>query len=278
MQRYLLGLTAFFAVILVISMGSSNGPGEVQGQDRTGSPLANGFCQNCHSAGIFSPTISLTLTDVGGAEVTQYVPGEEYILEVNIAADASAAIYGFQTVSLSGEDDLRAGTFGEINGTQVINLNDRLYAEHSSPSDVPNWEVPWTAPDQDVGDIRFYAAGIAADDNGSTGGDGASRLPNPMVISPLTSSINAPVALAEAVSVFPNPVFEQTTLTASLEEATLADLNVYNSNGQRLETRRVELFAGDNQLTLDMTGFPAGHYQAELRSGNKLSTVTILKH
>lgn len=203
------------ALATTLFMASSAGAGSVQQQDRTGGPLANQFCGLCHSTGAFNPSINVKVLD-GDTEVMAYQPGETYTLRITINADEGAVGYGFQAVALTGGDNLQAGSFTAGTGTQVTTLNGRDYVEHSMRSASNTFEVQWQAPTTGLDDIRFYAAGVAANGNGTNAGDGAARLTAPLV---LTSTKRIP-ELAASLTAFPNPVTDALHLQISIEQHT----------------------------------------------------------
>ena len=277
MQRFLLAGTLLLGLGVFLSFGNSSGPGAVQMKDRTGSPLAEGFCQNCHSAGAFNPSISVALLNEDNEAVTDYTPNEPYTLQVTINADMAAQRFGFQATALYGDEDLRAGTFGSLPTTQVTELNSRQYAEHSEASTTNVWNIPWTAPSEDVGAIRFYAAGIAANNSSTSSGDGSTRLQEPFVVNSTISSSNEQFALATALQAVPNPVQRQTTLHITLDQALTGTVQVWSSAGQLLQQQKQDFYSGLNTVTLDLEHLPAGHYRAVVTDGQRVSTVTLFK-
>lgn len=270
---YMLSLLLSGAIIF---LGSSSGPGAVQGQDRTGGPLSNGFCGNCHAAGAFNPAIDLKIFKDGDA-VTGYLPGETYTMRVTIEADAGAQVYGFQAVALSGTDNDQAGSWTEATGTQVTSLNGRDYIEHNQRSESNVFEVEWTAPANGVGNISFYSAGIAANNASGSGGDGADFLESAVVLTDLTVSTNDLPELASSLNIFPNPVADQLNLQVDVEDATDAQLTIYNANGQPMLQRALQLGVGNNQEQFDLSNFPAGHYSVEIRNDEAASRKMLLK-
>lgn len=260
----------------VIFLGSSSGPAAVQGQDRTGGPLSNGFCGNCHAAGAFNPSIDVKLLQDGN-EVQGYMAGETYTMQVTISADMGAQVYGFQAVALAGGDNEQAGSWTETTGTQIVNLENRDYIEHNQRSESNVFEVEWTAPAASAGEVSFYAAGIAANNAQGSGGDGAAALMAPVVLADLSVNTNELPELANNIKAFPNPVADLLNLQLEVDEATDADLILYNSLGQPLLRQATRFGAGLNQEALDLSNLPAGHYTLEVSNGEAASRTSILK-
>lgn len=162
-----------FAIVSLVLLGSSfiNGPAN-RGHDKTGSPLSDGTCLNCHSSGAYSPSLLVALFD-GETEVDSYEPGKIYTLKYQLINSGSPAGFGFQTVALNDNDE-NAGTFSNLpDGFRKITLKEVDYVEHSSPRPISSFEVNWTAPEEATEEITFYSAGVAANGNNNNGGDGA---------------------------------------------------------------------------------------------------------
>jgi hypothetical protein len=53
-------------------------------------------------------------------------------------------------------------------------------------------------------------------------------------------------------------------------------INLYNSNGQLLESRRIKAFDGLNKIDWQVGRYPGGNYQLRF-AGEKLKTMTFTK-
>ncbi|NUQ26787.1 MAG: T9SS type A sorting domain-containing protein [Saprospiraceae bacterium] len=271
--------TLFIAVLAgFLLLNNAAGPGLVQGEDRTGSPLSSGSCgqAGCHSQGSFSPSISVELLDEGNP-VTQYEPGESYDLKVTVTAGTGTPPrYGFQAVALTGAGNTGAGTFGSAPaGFRTIDINNRTYAEHASPRTNNTFTIEWTAPD--TGEVRFYAAGIAANANGSNNGDGAATLGSPLVITRASVSAFTPGALLRRLAIAPNPVENILTLRAHSDQSGEYLLRIASLGGQVLHQSRLDFQSGENMHTVDVNRLPAGVYVLQITDGDKVSSTKFLK-
>jgi len=172
-------LTAFF--------GSSGGRAGGAGSGNTGAPGDGVTCGVCHVSGASNygvPTISVSVaTTLGGAAITEYMPGQEYFVTTTVSAPmGSPGGYGFQSVYL---DNMNAntGTLTAIAGeptTQIAAAGSRNYAEHSGIDADGVFRFKWTAPAQSTGPVTIYTVGNAVNATGGTGGD--SGTPTPTVI------------------------------------------------------------------------------------------------
>jgi uncharacterized protein (TIGR03437 family) len=124
-------------------------------------------------------------------QASSYTPGAKQRIRV-VLQHPDAARWGFQlTARLASDETKEAGTFTPdantrvqcSTGTNAPCNGDREYASHlNNPAAGVDstargkrggneFEVEWTAPATDVGDIFFYAAGNAANNDGTNLGD-----------------------------------------------------------------------------------------------------------
>lgn len=265
--------------VAFLLFNNSSGPAEVQGQDRTGSPLSSAPCQACHSSGAFSPTIELELLQ-DGAAISEYTPGEAYTMRVTAGFSGSPEVYGFQAVALAGEDDAQAGDFDNPgNGIQITDLNGREYPEHSQRSNSNVFEVEWVAPAAGTGDVRFYSAVVTANNAAGSGGDGSTFLTEPVVITEGTASSRfAPESLEAELALFPNPAATQTTLAIEGAVNGTYQVDLLGGQGQLLSRQVVQARGGNATVNLPMQAYPAGLYFVRVSLGERTAVRRLLKN
>ncbi|MCW5980661.1 MAG: hypothetical protein KIT09_21455 [Bryobacteraceae bacterium] len=114
----------------------------------------------------------------------QYTPGEVHTWVVTIT-DPDARAWGFEVSSrpASNDESEQAGRFEPGQGAQVLCENDTQrqtncpsnapleFITHTLPSDTNTFTFSWRAPDANVGDIRVFVAGNAANGNFTPEGD-----------------------------------------------------------------------------------------------------------
>lgn len=270
---------ALFCVLLslILWLGNAVGPATVQGADRTGSPLSTGSCNSCHAGGNFSPSISVQLLD-GVNPVTQYQPNKAYTLRVRITASGNPGRYGFQAVALTGSDDSNAGAFGAAPaGFRVVTLSGRAYAEQSSPRTSNTMDIPWTAPATAGENIRFYAAGIAANHNGSSDGDSPVELSQPLVVTPMVTNTNDLLLARLELRVLGNPLAGELRLSLNNPEAGSFRFSLATLDGRRVWNTRQWLPAGASQLHWPLPELPHGHYILQLESSAGTASVKVVR-
>jgi hypothetical protein len=160
--------TAVLVLFLSIAAYAS-----VKGPDPgyTDAPGDLGNCTACHDHNLLN-------SGPGSVGVkglpSVYQPGQSYNFTVT-TAQAGRIRFGFQLTAIDTRFS-RAGTLASVDGTtQVLpqtGLGGRQYIEHKEEgtlSSVPGgltWHLKWTAPDTDIGTVRFYVAGNATDNSG----------------------------------------------------------------------------------------------------------------
>ena len=167
------------ASVPVMMYGFSSGPPIA----RTGALVDGGLnCTACHRT--FAPANS------GSGRVSvstvSYTPGVKQTITVMVE-DPDAQRWGFQlTARLRSDENKEAGTFSVTDGMRVRCApdgraapcdGDKEFAEHVAAGTQLGtrghgmFTVEWTPPAQDVGEVIFYAAGNAANGDGTNNGD-----------------------------------------------------------------------------------------------------------
>lgn len=219
---------------------------------RTGSP-GEFDCTGCHTS---FPVNS------GGGSITisspnltnwQYIPGQIYQIDVTVAKTGAPLFgFGFESLRSTGSN---AGTFTITNSTETqlknanINGNNRTNVVHKEDGgltmDSHTFTFNWTAPSTNIGNITFYAAGNAADNQGDSLGDYIYKTSR--VVTPTAVGINDP-AYKNRVSIYPTPVSTELNITCNelkkLSSVTIADLK-----GNVVYTHKLTNPAGSFQLT-----------------------------
>ena len=165
MRKIYLSLTLTSIAFILASY--SSGPG-ASGEAATGAPGENN-CTSCHSShAVNSGNGSITINFNNGTN--SYVPGQTYNIVV-AGTGSTANKYGFQITALKSSDNTTAGTFTAGTGSKKSTVGNRNYLEHSSRSTTGVWSFQWTAPNTDVGNIKFYVAGNSCENPSGDSGD-----------------------------------------------------------------------------------------------------------
>jgi len=172
MNRIQLSLVLGAGVLAVALMSSSSGVAEVQNANRTGELGPGTTCNLCHGGGSFGASVDINVLDPNsGQAVAEYLPGEQYVLEIAIQNSIGTPLrYGFQATSVDAAGN-NAGAFtNPSSNTQLEAVGSRHIIEHNSASATNTFTVDWTAP-ATGGNVTFYASGLAAGNPTSSNGD-----------------------------------------------------------------------------------------------------------
>ncbi len=161
----LLSVLAIPVVLLLFSY-TNGSPG-----GRTGSPGDGGAtCTQCHygNAQVQGGLISTTIPASG------YVPGETYTITVTANMNGISK-YGFELTAES-TGGAKKGTFTITDPARTKKVNSGTAVTHKSggtaaSGNIISWSTDWTAPAAGTGQITFYTALNAANNNGSSSGD-----------------------------------------------------------------------------------------------------------
>lgn len=154
---------------------------------RTGASAdGGGNCTACHRT--YAPANSDTRGSVR-IDAANYVPGTKQTIKVTVQ-HPEAARWGFEiTARLASDETKTAGQFSSNSVVRVIcddgmargalapcqpgqlEFAEHLDAPRTSAGAGFTFSVDWTPPATDVGDIVFYAAGNAANGDGTPNGD-----------------------------------------------------------------------------------------------------------
>lgn len=262
---------------VMLWLANSSGAGNVQAEDRTGSPLGLSSCNACHGGGNFGPSVTAQLLD-GGNPVSQYEANKEYTLRVRINTTATPSRYGFMAVALTGNNNAGAGTFGAPPpGFRRTTISGRVYVEHSSPRTSNTMDFPWTSPATLGEPVRFFAAGIASNNNGNTNGDAPAQLAAPLVIAPMVSSTADNLAETWKLRAWPTPSGDAWQIHFAQPQAGQFRFALYDLNGTQVWTDSRWTHAGENQMLIPAAQLPRGIYALSVSGAAGMAAIKMAK-
>lgn len=204
----------------------------------------------CHTGNLNTGTGSVVLVNPPAA----YVPGQTYALQlqVNTAGQARA---GFEFVALNSQNQ-QAGTLTitNTNNTALQTQGGKQYISHKNAATNNTWSFNWTAPATNVGTVRFYFAGNAANGNSNTTGDFIYT--SSLSLNPGTGTGIKEAATAQ-VNVFPNPASNRLNLNLARPATRLKVLDLAGRELHALENVALE-------SQLDVSAYPNGTYFLQL--------------
>lgn len=207
----------------------------------------------CHGGELNSGDGSMAILAVDGNFVNTYTDGSLLNINLNIT-DSDALRFGFQMVALN-EDGESVGNF-VTNDADNLAIQVGQGIEFINHRDIPamnnsEFNFAYQAPDQNVGPITFYAAGMAADGGGNAQNDkryGAELEITWTEISSIADNIS------RSISIFPNPSSDHLVNISNVpfEKATI---EIFDLQGKLHFTQPYS-----NQQTIDLSSLGAGLY------------------
>lgn len=146
----------------------------------TGSPKDRESCIECHNSYAVNSGDGYFL--IFGLPEDGYVPGKTYEVSVTLS-DPEQSRWGFElsAIHVEGKTVMQGGSFvltDPDNTCIACDMDTQLeYVTHTEAGTFAGSEKPavwcfnWTAPETNIGEIGFYAAGIASDYGNSPLGD-----------------------------------------------------------------------------------------------------------
>jgi hypothetical protein len=199
-----------------------------------------------------------------GNLVIAYEPGKEYTLRLTTSpTQGNPQEYGFQAVALN-TGNQQAGDWGAPGtGKQVVTLGGRKYIEHSAPSNNGVFELPWIAPAAGTGDVTFYAASVAANNNSQATGDGTAKI-SLTIQEGGTNSVFEPNAAYATLKVMPNPVGDMLNLQITNRSAGNYKLRFFKTTGELAKVEPINLAPGLNNAAFGVADLAPGLYIVQL--------------
>jgi hypothetical protein len=257
---------------------STGAPGEVD--------CTNSGCHDTYSSNSGIGVITI----IPDSSLTNYTPGQTYTITLEVS-QSPLVRFGFQMVALRDSDQTNVGAFSVIDGlrNQITpgynNLSNRRYMTYTFNStnclSTPGqgiWSFKWTAPSTDVGPITFYAAGIAANNDGMDFGDycyTASLKINP---SPLQSIENYTPNLNNfSLNIFPNPVKDNVNINYTLTELSKIKIDLVDPQGKIVEQLlSSKQDKGEHKLSLPIANcYKGGMYFLRFERNGKIANKKV---
>lgn len=233
-------------IILAIAHTTFNASTNAAGApaSKTGAP-GEQACGPCHGGtAINSPGLISTTIPASG-----YIPGQTYSVNAQVSQQGVSK-FGFQLTvqDVSGNP---IGTLISTNATQLKGSG--AYITHTGSSnlgvDSKTWTFDWIAPSLGSGDINFYAAFNASNNNNNASGD---QIYTSSYFIFEDQSVSIPeISLNKSWSIYPNPASN----IISIKGKDLQHYSLYNIDG-----KIVKKFYNLNSKSIDLSEFKSGIY------------------
>ncbi len=261
MQRIVFGFMILASLILMANSGGRGRPSVLAPNDSTQTCGSFG----CHNGTNFNPELQISLLNMDGESVTEYNSDEEYNVVLKINHDGNPSGYGFQLVSILGQDETGVNNFSDFEeGIKDFVNNGKQYVEQSRTLSSDSISIKWTAPASGSGDVIFYGAGNAVNGNRNPNGDGADTS-SVVIKEKITSSLIENIGNID-VTLYPNPTQEILYFSAQVDR-----VEINRMDGTRAYANYKEI------SQLDMSDLESGVYLLTIYNGETASTQKIVK-
>ncbi len=226
--------TSFFIFLTILVMADILDKDGKAG--RTGSP-GEFDCTGCHTSfAVNSGPGSITITSPNLTN-WEYVPGQTYQIDVTVA-HAGMPLFGFGFEALRTSNNSNGGTLSITNSVQTqlksvsVQGNNRTNVVHKENGGLTNdshtFSFNWTAPATNIGNVMFYTAGNAANNQNDSLGDYIYK--TSQLVTPFVSGIDEQMN-ENGFAIYPNPATDYFVLTSSADNL-IEYVKLYDLNGR----------------------------------------------
>lgn len=251
--------------------------------NRTGSNGISTGCSSCHGNKNSATQVSIELLE-NGNPVSKYTPEATYDVRLTAFNANSRPAFGFQLVC--GSATPSSSLFGIFDNAAVANTSlklSRKLVEHSAALDGEiidgksqfTTTFKWTAPPKGSGDIAFYAAVNAVNDNGKDDSGDQWSLGKSSILAESTGTASISDVNSPKVGVFPNPATDEISIDISTLPKADYLITLIDMSGNEVASRLIK--TGNNNQTIDIRALPSGHYTVLVKGNGTSTTAQIVK-
>lgn len=259
MKRYFLAML-FLALISAIGFELSSM--ENAGFNMTGAP-GEGNCTGCHGGMANSDTAgSVRIRVVGNPP--KYFPGATYDIEVTTRYPGGGK-FGFALAARMGGKAFIP--VGKLSGSSDMQVTD--YITHTNKSNKASnsktWNFTWQAPVDGTEPITLYAAGVAANNDGTNSGD-LVYTDSFAFAAPFGTGVQENDLLSIA-QLYPNPTRDVLHIAGNTREEGNLELELMALNGKIVYAEPIVVQKGSYRHMVKIPSeLPAGVYYLRVRN------------
>lgn len=223
-------------------------------------------CHNSFSVNSGTGTLSIT----SDATNNEYAPGVTYTFTVTMS-QTGISRFGFEClVGYSTGSSSTVGSLVITNSTETKMLSSgaKRYATHktagTTATDSKSWSFDWTAPDPGVGDVNFYVAGNAANNNSNDSGDRIYT--SSLTLTQMAVGVEDELGKPWAGVAGSGKKSQELILKNFPSEEIL--MNVLDANGQTVYSNAFMPAGEETHVNLPLDGIASGIYFITLRGKN----------
>lgn len=252
---------------------------------RTGSPSEQ-TCVGCHTGSVINDGVGSVVITSPDLTNWEYMPGDTYNIEVTVSR-TGALLFGFGLECLTNVSvPQNAGVLLVTNSTQTqilsatVNTVSRKNMTHKLNSGLANdtktFSFKWIAPATNVGNVTFYCAGNAANNNGAKTGDHIYTT-SQLVVPAFGAGIPESGETNDGFSFFPNPTNGNIFVHFAAPAGENVTFTLYALDGKIAGPQYT--FRGDGNMQTSSVELPAdlapGIYLLKMENGDKVAVKKV---
>lgn len=253
---------------------------------RTGAP-GESTCTGCHTGSALNDGVGSVTISSPDLPTWEYMPGDTYNISVTVARTGSP-LFGFDcecltvntpianggTIIVSNSAETHLANF-TISSVVRKNITHNLNGGHTTDSHT--FTFRWAAPTTNVGNVKFYCAGNAANGDNTKLNDHIYT--TSQVVTPAIGAGAMETAVTkDDFSVFPNPANENIAVTFTAGAGERVDFSLYTAEGK--EAGPVYTFEGTGSSQTSSIILPAdlakGMYILRMVNGDSSTVRQII--
>lgn len=265
MKKIILSFVAIATGIALMAtqiQASSNGRSNLTGG------AGQSTCSNCHGSAAAGGSVALT-SDIPAAG---YTPGTTYHMTATVTYSGRSC-FGIDLIALN-SSNASTGTITVTDATytKTVTSASKVNLEQKTPKPTGTFTFDWTAPVAGTGNVTFYFAGLAANNNG-TDDSGDYTYTGNKAYAENVGGANGIEAIQATASAFPNPASAQLTVKSNIQSN--AAISVIDMNGRLMQQTSV---ANAAQFELNIADLNAGVYFVQVQGAGKTANVRFVKN
>jgi len=276
MKKIAFGFLAIVVAAVFMSYVFLDHDGQINVAGYTGAP-GEGMCNTCHGDYALNTGGSSIGISAPGLAGWVYTHNQTYTIHVTVAKTGDS-LFGVSFVAVRPTDSSNAGTLVVTNAaeTQImpyaVNGHLRYYLVHTgSGNNTLNshtFTFDWTAP-ANIGSIKFYAAGLAANADGTFNGDYVDTVSQ--LVTQSTAGIKDWNPADINLKIAPNPAAETCAIEYTLAVKAKVAIELIDTNGRVVKSyfNKVESAGKQNHIIAIDKQIAKGVYYISVEIGGE---------
>jgi len=269
----LIAALPLFAIVATSGISGTNSNAAPLGS--TGAP-GDFTCakSGCHTGSNVNAGLAQLSLDVNTSS-QNYQPNEVYDMSVSLS-QVGIERFGFQVLALNAQNE-NDGEFIITDSARTQTLQGigpyigKTYLTYKYPGTNPfleglgKWDFKWKAPSTYQGEIRFYVAAVAANNDGTDFGD--TVYTRQFALQETVSGISDFSNSGFNISVYPNPASDKLTIEFVENLSNEVSIQLADLQGKIIFAETIT--TGVNSKQLDISTFAKGTYMLSVQNGRK---------